>query len=124
MNLLIIVFIVTMSVTLLNHPAEAVSGDITVNTTWSTDQTVTGDVTVKPGITLTIDPGITVEFDSGMDLYVEGTLNAIGTAASKIIFTSSNTGSPQKGDWGSIHFKAFSTGKIQNATIEYATSGV
>ncbi len=125
-NLLIIVFIVSMSFSVFSFTAEAddVSGDITFNTNWSIDKTVIGDVTVKPGITLTIDPGITVEFDSGMNLYVEGTLNAIGTPASKIIFTTSNTGSPQKGDWGSINFKAFSTGKIQNATIEYATSGI
>lgn len=125
-SLIIVLFIISMGFTLLNTPVKAdnVSGDITVNTTWSIDKTVIGDVTVKPSVTLTINPGITVEFDAGMNLYVEGTLNAVGTAASKIIFTSSDTASPQRGDWGSIHFKAFSGGKIQNATIEYATSGI
>ncbi|MCK5561155.1 MAG: right-handed parallel beta-helix repeat-containing protein [Thermoplasmata archaeon] len=123
-NLIIVFFIISMGFTLLNPPVKAdnVSGDITVNTTWSIDKTVIGDVTVKPGITLTINPGITVEFDNGMNLYVEGTLNAIGTAGSKITFTSSTGTTP--GLWDSIHFKAFSTGTIQYCIIEYATTGI
>ena len=40
---------------------------------------LTGDVTVPVGVTLTIEPGVTVTAGSGDELFVEGTMWALGT---------------------------------------------
>lgn len=73
----------------------AVTSNITTNTTW----TATGSpydldsskITISSGITLTIEPGVTVDFNAGESatLWDDGTIKALGTAASPIIFTSS-----------------------------------
>jgi len=113
------------------------SGDIPDGTVWSGGDVhrVVGDVRVPQGATLTIQPGAIVQFNSGIaaDLLVEGTLDADGTAASAILFTSvrddtgldgelgtaddidTNGDGPsegQKGDWARIGFAATSTGSV------------
>jgi hypothetical protein len=40
------------------------------------------------GNTLTLIPGLVVKFRQAMELEVDGTLTAVGTAANKIVFTS------------------------------------
>lgn len=74
------------------------SGEITQNTTWTTGNTYTlsGRVTVVSGVTLTIEPGVVVKGLPGEGanasslLIARGaTLNANGSAALPIIFTSS-----------------------------------
>jgi hypothetical protein len=65
------------------------SGYITSNTTWTTANSpylVTSDLTIKNGVTLTIQPGTIVNINPGVNIYVDGTLNAVGTAASHIEF--------------------------------------
>jgi len=109
-----------------------VGGFISTNTTWNlagSPYIVTGqNIIVSSGVTLTIDAGVTVKFDSTRSIQIDGTLRAIGTAAQPIIITS-NTLSPQPGDWGFILFNSnsapynFSTGTgsiLQYCTIEYA----
>lgn len=91
------------------------------DTTWDTDQTLTGQYYVLPGVTLTIEAGITVGFtyhnnnidDVGAIITLpgdatnfdteraSGRLVAEGTAANPIVFTSSRD-SKQAGDWGGI----------------------
>src|SRR5437870_461006 len=113
------------------------SGVIPAGTVWHAGdvQRITADVSVPQGSTLTVQPGAIVQFDpfAGIDLTVEGTLDARGTAASPILFTSirddtgfdgvlgtaddvdtggngaSNGGN---GDWNSIQFAPTSTGNI------------
>ena len=86
-----------------------VSGTLPGNsTTWSGDITVTSDVTVPAGHTLTIAPGtrITLVGDSipdstaGADIIVRGNLQANGTASAPITFAPATPGTT----WGQIRF--------------------
>jgi len=98
----------------VNHPVSAqssVAGPITSNTTWSTTgspYTVTADVTIANGATLTVQPGVTVRFAAGTALTVSaGALDARGLATNRIVFTSVRDvdGSvAAAGDWAGIRF--------------------
>ena len=88
------------------------TGTLVADETWTGMVTVTGDVTVPAGVTLTIDPGATIKFQalnddvgggdaSRSELFVQGTLVATGTSGSPIVFTSTAT-VPAAGDWGGI----------------------
>uniref|UniRef100_F4C2L5 Multidrug transporter n=1 Tax=Sphingobacterium sp. (strain 21) TaxID=743722 RepID=F4C2L5_SPHS2 len=86
------------------------TGDITEDRTLSADvvYTLSGATYVKDGVTLTIEPGTRIEAEYGDDtdvafLAVEagGMINAVGTEANPIIFTSANP-NPAPGDWGGI----------------------
>lgn len=88
-----------------------VTTDITVNTTWYTGRTykLTGLIYVRNNATLTIQPGVVVKgvyTNTGTALVITqgAKLNAIGTAASPIVFTSAKTVAEgrQAGDWGGI----------------------
>ncbi len=94
---------------------------ISTNTTWDTDQVLTGQYYVLPGVTLTIEPGVTVSFeyhnndidavgaiitlpadDTNFDsARPSGRLVADGTANNPIVFTSARA-TKQPGDWGGI----------------------
>jgi parallel beta-helix repeat protein len=74
------------------------SGIIGSDTTWTkanSPYTLTGPVGIANGVTLTIESGVTVNLGS-FYLEVNGTLNAQGTSADKIVFNSNNqiTGPP------------------------------
>ncbi len=105
--------------------ATDVSGVISSNTTWSisgSPYTVTGNVLVNSGVTLTIEAGVTVKFDADKSLQINGELIAQGTSSNKITFTS-NQSSPAAGDWGRIFFSessndaVFSSGTYQSGCI-------
>lgn len=99
-----------------------VSGTISTDTTWtftSSPYVVTGDVTINPGVTLSLEPGVQVRFDGNYALVVRGTLEAEGTEAQPVRFTS-NQASPAPGDWGVIDFRAESTFNVlEHAIVEY-----
>jgi hypothetical protein len=86
------------------------SGDITANQTWSSDTTYVlgGYVKVRNGATLTIQPGTTIVGDTtvpGASLWIlrGAKINAAGTAAQPIVFTSQRAaGSRAPGDWGGL----------------------
>ncbi|MBR6470162.1 MAG: hypothetical protein IKS83_00060, partial [Victivallales bacterium] len=75
----------------------------------------TGNLTIARGITLTIEPGAVLKFDEGQGITVNGKLEAQGTHAQPIVFTSikddvhggdtnqdgTNTW-PEEGDWGGV----------------------
>ena len=68
----------------------SVSGTISTDTVWSianSPYTLTGNMFVNNGVTLSIEPGVTVYLNDH-SLIVNGTLNACGTADNKINFVS------------------------------------
>jgi len=92
-------------------PGDAViSGNITASRTLfkDTTYTISGFVQVTNGATLTIQPGTTILGDFatvGSSLFITrgARIQAIGTAAEPIVFTSSRpVGQRQAGDWGGL----------------------
>jgi hypothetical protein len=88
-----------------------VTADITASTTWTTGKTykLNGLIYVRNNAVLTIQPGVVVKgnfTNTGTALIITkgAKLNAIGTAASPIVFTSGKTVAQgrQAGDWGGI----------------------
>lgn len=61
-----------------------VSGAITSDQTWTGAITLTGEVTIEAGVTVTIEPGTELSANEGVALRVRGTLEAVGTETSKI----------------------------------------
>ncbi|MEM3170548.1 MAG: S8 family serine peptidase [Candidatus Nitrosotenuis sp.] len=74
------------------------------------------DVVIAQGVKMTIKPGVIVKFAGERDLYINGALNAKGTASQPIIFTSmrddahggdtNGDGStlPAAGNWGGVRY--------------------
>lgn len=93
-----------------NSGSAVLSGDITANRTLHTDTvyTLSGYVKVQTGATLTIRPGTKIVGDTtkpGSSLWIlrGARIDAQGTAASPIVFTSARTpGNRKPGDWGGI----------------------
>lgn len=104
-------------------PVFVESGDITSNKVWRQNEThlLIRDVVVNSGVTLTIEPGVTVNFLGPIGLTANGTLNAQGTAASLIRFTS-DEGRRLPGSWKNISLGTSST--VAYAQIEFATEGL
>lgn len=66
-----------------------VSGNITVNTTWTKAKSpyiVTGTVNIYQNVTLTIEPGVVVKLDSSVSIQIGGKLIARGTETDSIYF--------------------------------------
>ena len=85
-----------------------VSGAISSDTTWTlakSPYTVTGNVLISSGVTLTIEAGVTVKVNSGLYIKNEGVITAVGTSSDKITFESS-AGSPAKSDWVGIKIRS------------------
>ncbi|HEX8269987.1 MAG TPA: hypothetical protein VF581_08845 [Flavobacterium sp.] len=82
-----------------------ISSDLTLNS--GTVYTLRGATYVKPGVTLTIPAGTRIEADAAFEevafLAIEkgAKINAQGTAANPIVFTSNST-SPAPQDWGGL----------------------
>ncbi len=116
----------------------AVSGSITADTVWTLENSpyvVVSDITVRGlnnGDTagLTIEPGVEVRFAAGTGLYVGATgyyttyygwLDARGTEAEPIVFTSDND-TPLPGDWKALYFRAQSVDDnthLEHCIVEY-----
>lgn len=101
----------------------SISANILADTTWTAAGspyclTLTQMTQVTAGFTLTIQPGVTVYvLDPNGGLLISGTLDAFGTQAEPVIFTSDET-IPQAGDWSGI--RAAMGGQVQ---MEYSEIG-
>jgi hypothetical protein len=84
-----------------------VQGTLTGEQTFSSDENwlISGAIFVDNGATLTIDAGVTVYTDINATTFLSikqgGTIQAVGTSTSPIVFTPL-TDSPSPGDWGGI----------------------
>ncbi|MGN8059536.1 hypothetical protein ACTJKN_24865 [Pedobacter sp. 22163] len=115
-------------------PVVAVSGDITSSVTWTAGNVyeLSGVVTVRSGATLTIQPGTYIKSSANtpgvkngvLVIAKDGTINAVGTAADPIVFTSRNlldgnagtTGTP--GDFGGVIILGNATINVGDKLIE------
>ncbi len=74
------------------------------------------NLTVSGGATLTVDPGVAVMGANGKALKVLGYLDAVGTAAQPITFTSAADSGP--GGWAGLLFDG-GEGHLKYATVRY-----
>lgn len=97
---------------------------------------VTGNIVIPEGATLTIEPGVIVKFAGYFSFKVNGVLRALGSPASRIVFTSvddnefNETGfalaNPASGnDWIGVEFTDSSIDeqcRFENCVIRYCTT--
>jgi hypothetical protein len=90
-----------------NLPVSLIGTDITASRTFRRDTIyrLTNFIHVGNGATLTIESGTRVEGEQGSALFIMrgASIQAVGTAAQPIVFTSSrDVGARQPGDWGGL----------------------
>lgn len=105
-------------------------GAILSDTTWPASNSpyiVTTDLSIDNGATLTIEPGTVIRMGAGTGFAVKsGALNAKGTAALPIVWTSASDvagGNPAAGNWGQLAFMAGTSGTtvVEQAQIRYGS---
>ncbi len=105
-------FIILVVISTSTFAQTEVSGDQTG--TWAAANSpynVIGDITVSAGEVLTIEAGVEVNFQGHYRLTVLGTLNAIGTEADSVCFTTDN----QTTGWGGISLGQSIDGAVTSA---------
>lgn len=94
---------------------------------WNSTTTnhITENYVVPFGTTLYIESGASVVFEGYFSIFVEGTIEATGTVANPILFTS-GLDYKEPGDWGSVQFNSTSgaSSTISNVEFEYGEVGV
>ena len=88
------------------------SGNLPYNEIWSGPVTLTNNVTIPAGDTLTIEPGATINVPAGKKIIVKGTLIAKGTSSQRIRFNRSGTSR-----WYGIWFE--NSSDDQKCILEY-----
>lgn len=119
-----------LSVRTPDRPVVQVTGDVTTNTTWTSDNIyqLTKIISVANGATLTVQPGtriIGAPITAGVApavtalMVLRGSrLEAVGTATEPIIFTSAATaGNRFPGDWGGVILVGNATSNRTGRTV-------
>jgi len=88
--------------------------------TWNSNLTVTANVKVISGKSLSIAAGKTIYFNNGKKIRVYGTFYTLGSGGNRVTLTSASGSSP--GSWDGIWVYGWAS--IDRAKIEYATYGV
>ena len=99
------------------------AGTLAGGATWTflgSPYTLEGKVTVPDGATLRIEPGVEVRATGGAWVEVYGSLVVVGTPSSPVEFRPG----PLATLWGGIKVLGSGTGRIENATIESAGTGL
>jgi len=97
-----------------------ITSNITANTIWTaanSPYTLTTDIEVVAGVTLTVGPGVKVYSDGG-GLDIAGTLKAMGTLSQPIAFTAIT---PAPGSWAGIRIYGVAGTPNTGSTLEYVT---
>jgi parallel beta-helix repeat protein len=97
------------------------NGTVYTDQTWTSDFSYTvssssRELIIASGATLTIEPGTTLAMYGRLDAE-DGALNAVGTTAAPIVFTSAHA-APAAGDWNGVLLGDDSV--LEHATVEYA----
>ncbi len=105
---------------------------ITQDTVLSGSITIKGSLIVKKSANLTILPGTIIRFKkflkdaddiSDSDIYVEGSIHAVGTEDNPILFTSAEK-KPTMNDWKYLMVNFGRKSELKHCIVEYAFSGV
>ena len=120
----------TGSANLGTYPAMPVTSNITASTAWDGKHIwqVQGSIYVSGGATLTISPGATVSFADGAGLFVgdgatTGTLDAQGTLAQPILFTSADA-NPTPAAWNGIELDGGTGHVMKYCQVEWGNDTV
>ena len=108
---------------LMSTPAHAADSTVQVDTTWSGNIILTGNVTVQNGTTLTLSPGTTVDGGDGYWIRVDGTL----VATSSTFFSSQTpltAGSHGAGLWTGVHIADKGHAVLDTVSIENAETAL
>lgn len=122
-----------------NAVSAVTPGTLTENRVWTKENSpyiIQGDIRLRANYTLTIEPGVEIKFtqyDKIPDtqgatmtaLIIQGSLNAVGTEESPIIFTSAES-SPRIGCWDGIYFigTTSTSNLMKYCSIVFAEKGV
>jgi hypothetical protein len=127
-------FFVAMLASLLGFPSRALAAVLTTDTTWQGEITLTEDILVPAGVTLTIAPGTIIKISSAestktdpeylsplVELTVRGALRAEGTPQAPIRF--SPAAEKKEGGWAGIIIDG-GTASLRACHIESAETAV
>ncbi|MCK4597424.1 right-handed parallel beta-helix repeat-containing protein, partial [bacterium] len=105
-----------------NNGIQVYTGSTTDSVTWrdiGVDYIVNSHPTISAGGTLDIEDGVEVKFNSNRRIYIYGTLTAVGTPGTGILFTRSGASN----GYGLL-FRSGGRGTFDHCTIEYASYGI
>lgn len=91
-----------------------VSSDITQSVDWGQNAriSITADLAVSDGVTLTIGEGSIIQLDPGVDIQLDGTLDVNGSDSAPVLFSNA----PGQNPWGGF----FLQGVNSSADVEHA----
>jgi hypothetical protein len=105
-----------------------VTGDITSSTVWTpagSPYIIQADVEITGNSTLTMDPGTVVAFDGNFDLSTASgsAIKVEGEEGNRVLITS-NSATPQPGDWRWIQVLGSNQSSFEYCTVEYGYQGI